>query len=264
MTKPSSASPRARPALQSPNFGARIRSAALELLGSHPHGLRYSELVRHVSKLNPTFNSKTISNAVWSLDTALPELVYKPSKGVYRLIQFRDALEESVSEGPSAARPKGAREEDFYPLFALWLKNEVEDVTLAIPLGGNAFRDKWGTPDVLGKDVSRASDLIKAQTAIVSVEMKLDRAGLIAGFGQAAVYRLFSHRVWLVIPRDTPTEDLARVDSLCRMYGIGLVTFNARSLASPDFRLAIRPRHHDPDLYYTNRYLKRVERELFS
>jgi hypothetical protein len=135
---------------------------------------------------------------------------------------------------------------------------------MGVRKGVKYARDKWGTPDVLGKDVSRASDLIKSQTAIVSAEIKLDKAGLIAGFGQAVVYRLFSHRVWLVIPRDTPSEDIARVDALCRMDGIGLVTFNSRSLASPDFRLAIRPRHHDPDLYYTNRYLKRVERELFS
>lgn len=250
--------------MQIPNFGSRIRAAALELLASHPQGLRYSQLVRHVSKLNPAFNSKTVSNVVWSLDTVLPQHVYKPSKGVYRLVQLREAPDEPTPDTRVSATNKGVREEEFYSLFAQWLKNDVEDVTFAIPLGGNAFRDKWGTPDVLGKDVSRASDLIKAQTAIVSVEIKADTAGLMAGFGQAAVYRLFSHRVWLVIPRHTPTEDMARVDSLCRMYGIGLVTFNARSLVTPDFQLAIRPRHHDPDLYYTNRYLKRVERELFS
>jgi hypothetical protein len=247
-----------------PNFGSQIRSAALELLAGHPQGLRYSQLVRHVSKLNPAFNNKTVSNVVWSLDTVLPEHVYKPSKGVYRLVQFREAAEQPTRAMQALATQKDVREEEFYPLFAQWLKNDVEDVTLAIPLGGNAFRDKWGTPDVVGKDVSRASDLIKAQTAIVSAEIKTDTSGLIAGLGQTAMYRLFSHRVWLVIPRHTPTEDLARVDALCRMYGIGLVTFNSRSLTTPDFQLAIRPRHHDPDLYYTNRYLKRVERELFS
>jgi hypothetical protein len=99
----------------------------------------------------------------------------------------------------------------------------------------------------------------------VSAEIKADTAGLMAGFGQAAVYQLFlSHRSWLVIPRHTAAEEMARVDSLCRMHGIGLVTFNSRSLSAPEFQLAIRPRHHEPDLCYTNRYLKRVERELFS
>jgi hypothetical protein len=139
--KPSSTSPGARAASQSPNFGARIRSAALELLASQPNGLRYSDLVRHVSKLNPAFNNKTVSNVVWSLDTALPERVYKPSKGVYRLVEFREATDDSASEVPVLAKHKGGREEEFYPLFARWLKNEVEDVTFAIPLGGNAFRD---------------------------------------------------------------------------------------------------------------------------
>jgi hypothetical protein len=264
VSKPSSNSRSSDSAIQSQNVGSRIRAVSLELLGGHPQGLRYSQMVRHVLKLNPAFNNKTVSNVVWSLDAVLPERVYKPSKGVYRLLQFRDVSDEPAPALQASSATKGVREEEFYPLFAQWLKNEVEDVTLAIPLGGNAFRDKWGTPDVLGKDVSRASDLIKAQTAIVSAEIKADTAGLMAGFGQAAVYQLFSHRSWLVIPRHTAAEDMARVDSLCRMHGIGLVTFNPRSLSTPDFQLAIRPRHHEPDLYYTNLYLKRVERELFS
>jgi hypothetical protein len=36
------------------------------------------------------------------------------------------------------------KEEDFYAPFADWLKNEIEDITHAIPMGGNKFKDKWG------------------------------------------------------------------------------------------------------------------------
>ena len=42
--------------------------------------------------------------------------------------------------------------------------------TRAIPLGGNLFRDKWGTPDVIGKRESRISDIVKMPTEIVSAE----------------------------------------------------------------------------------------------
>jgi hypothetical protein len=49
-----------------------------------------------------------------------------------------------VQTPPSAATATAgkAKEEDFYARFADWLKNEIEDVTHAIPLGGNKFRDK--------------------------------------------------------------------------------------------------------------------------
>lgn len=84
------------------------------------------------------------------------------------------------------------------------------------------------------------------------------------GFGQACAYRLFSHKSYLVIPRQTPSEELTRIDALCQMFGLGLVTFNSKSLNLPDFQLVVRPVKHEPDLIYTNRYIKHVERELFS
>ena len=41
------------------------------------------------------------------------------------------------------------------------------------------FRDKWGTPDVIGKREPRRSDIVKASTEIVLVEIKaVTREGL--------------------------------------------------------------------------------------
>lgn len=77
-------------------------------------------------------------------------------------------------------------------------------------------------------------------------------------------YRLFSHKSYLVIPSQTPQDELARVDSLCEMFGLGLVTFNPNSLDAPNFTLVVRPLKQEPDLFYTNRYIKHVEKELFS
>lgn len=39
---------------------------------------------------------------------------------------------------------------------------------------------------------------------------------------------------------------------------------DAGSLAKPAFRLLIRPVKHEPDLHYTNKYIKRVEGKLFT
>lgn len=89
------------------------------------------------------------------------------------------------------------KEEDFYVPFGEWLKNDIEDVTDAIPLGRNKFKDKWGTPDVIGKREPRRSDIIKGATEIVSAEIKTDSAQLVTAFGQACAYKLFSHKpIW--------------------------------------------------------------------
>jgi hypothetical protein len=48
------------------------------------------------------------------------------------------------------------------------------------------------------------------------------------------------------------------------LVGIGLVTFNAKSSILPEFRLIVRATKHEPDLFYTNRYVAHVEKELFS
>lgn len=44
-------------------------------------------------------------------------------------------------------------------------------------------KDKWGTPDVIGKRESRRSDIVKAPTEIISAEIKLDTRDLITAFG---------------------------------------------------------------------------------
>ena len=122
-----------------------------------------------------------------------------------------------------------AKEEDFYRPFADWLKNEIEDVTEAIELGRNVFKDKWGTPDVIGKREPRRSDIIKGATEIVCAEIKIDTVQLVTAFGQACAYKIFSHKAYLVIPRQSQNEEISRLDSLCQIFGIGLVTFDADS-----------------------------------
>lgn len=249
-----------------PNQRARIRLAAAELLQLHPGGLTYTELVQAMRQLHPDRNLKSLSNDVVNLDRHFPSKVYKPIKGVYRHVQFRDPPDAHPGEDKSRSVARAARipEEKFYPLFAAWLTNDIEEVTVAIPLGGNAFRDRWGTPDVLGKNESRRSDVIKGPTSIVSAEIKVDTASLLIGFGQACAHMLFSHKSYLVVPADASAEELDRLIALCQMFGLGLVIFDACSLARPAFRLLVRPVKHEPDLHYTNKYIKRVEAKLFT
>lgn len=250
--------------MKRPGIKERIRDRAVELIREHPEGLRYSELHRKLQESTPSFNAGTINSSIWNLDVVMPHAVWKPSKGLYRHAAFKDqdsSNDAAARIGPAAVR---VREELFYGPFADWLKNEAEEVTHAIPLGGNVFRDKWGTPDVIGKRESRRSDVIKGPTEIVSAEIKTDSQQLVTAYGQACAYRLFSHRSYLVVPRQSNEDEIARLDALCEISGIGLVTFDIEDPAAPKFRVVVRPKQHQPDLFYTNRYLALIERELFS
>ena len=66
------------------------------------------------------------------------------------------------------------------------------------------------------------------------------------------------------MPLKYPGVELFRIVSVCQMHGIGLVIFDNTNIAKPAFRLLVRPVAHQPDLYYTNRYIRRVESKLFT
>jgi hypothetical protein len=245
----------------------KIVEKALELLDSNPDGLRYSVLVKEISKNMPEVPVNTIHGTVWDLDVQQSSKIYKPSRGLYKLTRFKTddsgllPLEPVV---PKSKQAMAVKEEDFYGPFADWLVNELEDCTKAIALGGNRFKDKWGTPDVVGKNESKRTDIIKGLIEIVSAEIKTDANQLITAFGQTCSYRLFSHKVYLVIPRNSPQDDIARLDSLCMVFGIGLILFNPENSENPEFDIRVRAINHDPDMYYVNKNMKLIEKELFQ
>lgn len=246
----------------------QIQKIAIEILESRPDGIRYSELGRAIRTANPSFNPNTINGATWDLDVTYPKEIYKPDRGVFRLIKFREELLTQPDQTAIAKKPKTAtatiNEEDFYKPFADWLVNELEECTSAIALGGNIFKDKWGTPDVIGKRESKRSDIIPFTTEIVSAEIKTDSNGLITAFGQSCAYRIFSHKSYIVIPKESQVEDITRLDTLCRQFGIGLILFDHTNKDTPDFEIRVRATRHDPDMFFVNKNLKLIEDKLFK
>jgi len=238
----------------------KIVEKAFELLENHPDGLRYSELVRRISTVMPDVPVNTIHGTVWDIDVQQSSKIYKPSRGLFRLARFKP---DDSPPLPMPPKTIAIKEEDFYVPFADWLVNELEDCTKAISLGGNKFKDKWGTPDVVGKNESKRSDIIQAPIEIVSAEIKTDVNQLITAFGQTCSYRLFSHKAYLVIPRNSPQDDIDRLDSLCMVFGIGLILFNPGVVENPAFDIRVRAIKHEPDMYYVNKYMKLIEKELF-
>lgn len=230
-----------------------INDKAVEILAGEVAGLRYSELIRRVSGDLPSENFNTIRGAIWDLDVRRPTDIFKPARGVFQHVSFRSAIAAATTV---ATLPSSIKEEDFYAPFAHWIKDELEECTKAISLGGSAFGGKWGTPDVIGVRESHRTDIIKAPTEVVSAEIKIDTRGIIEAFGQACSYKLFSHRVYIVIPNQTSDADKSRIDSLCTILGIGLILFDATNPSDPKFQIQVRAIKHDPDMFYVNENMK--------
>ena len=247
----------------------QIRKIALEILENTPEGVRYSELGRKILEQNSSFNPNTISGATWDLDVTFQDKVYKPDRGVFRLLKFKENIttqpdQQPIQESQSQIKKKTIKEEDFYKPFADWLVNELEECTSAIELGGNIFRDKWGTPDVIGVRESKRSDIIQFPTEIISGEIKIDTNGLITAFGQACAYKIFSHKSYIVVPNDSQIEDITRLDTLCRQFGIGLILFDNKTPNDPKFEIRVRAIKHEPDMFFVNKNLKLIEDKLFK
>jgi hypothetical protein len=124
-------------------------------------------------------------------------------------------------------------------------------------LVGKVFEDKWGTPDVFG--IYRFPDYEPIRLPvpeIVSAEIKLDPNQLVVAFGQACAYKLFSHKVYLVVPKGS--EEIGRLESLCLSFGLGLILFE---IGEKEVKFYIRTRavKSEPDYMSLNEYLNKLK-----
>ncbi len=75
--------------MQASKVTHRISAKALELLEQHPEGLQWSELARKIREAEPSFHPKTVNGIIWKLIAKYPDQVYKPSKGLFRLLKYK-------------------------------------------------------------------------------------------------------------------------------------------------------------------------------
>lgn len=242
----------------------QIKAKAVEIIKETPSGIRYSQLVSALKKNFPETPTNTINGSIWNLDVTRDKEIYKPDRGLFRHTSFRS--NEIIQNVQTQTNAKSICEEDFYQPFADFLKGELGECNKAITLGGSKFKDKWGTPDVVGRNKSNDSDIIKHETEIISAEIKIDDLGntLITAFGQACAYKSFSHKVYIVVPKTASDEDISRLESLCLIFGIGLILFDSKNKENPNFQIKTRPIKHEPDSFYVNKYIKLIENELFT
>lgn len=67
----------------------RVNAKALELLDTHPDGLRWTDLLREIKESDASLHPKTVNGCVWKLVEKFPDKVYKPSKGLFRLVKYK-------------------------------------------------------------------------------------------------------------------------------------------------------------------------------
>ena len=233
----------------------RVAEAALALIKANPNGIRWADLRRGVIAALPSENTNTIGGSLHHFRNHLPAGITRPDRGVYAMGDGNTSQELT----PVLSKH---RETDFYQPFADWLVGDREEATRAEPIGGNGAGGKWGTPDVIGLYEARPSDPIKFTTEVVAAEIKIDTQSLIVAFGQACAYKLFAHRVYIVVPRNSNPNDLKRLDALAGVVGIGLVRFNPDDPENPEFQVMVRAAKHEPDYFYTNDVLSNFKREF--
>ncbi|MGC8561379.1 MAG: hypothetical protein ACP5O1_11955 [Phycisphaerae bacterium] len=234
----------------------QIRKLALQIIAERPGGVRYAELVREIVRRNAETPQNTVHGSVWDLATRYSDKVIKPSRGLFQSVSAEgQPVEPTVVEANHVA---GASEKDFYEPFAEWLKNDLDEVTVAKSLGGAGLKTKWGTPDVIGVYKPTASNLIKFPIEIVSAEIKTDPQESVVAFGQAVAYRLFSAKTYVVMPNSISRDDQSRLESLCMLFGVGLVLFD-NDPKEPDFTISVRAQRYLPDMFYVNEFADRLK-----
>ena len=235
----------------------QIIDVLVDLVSNVPEGIRTAEVLKQIKQRIPGL--QRCHRVILDYAEQKDSLVYKPVRGLFRHVKYRDHAqqEESCAQSPA----EKIVEEKFYKPFAEWLES-MEECTEAICVGGAKFKSKWGTPDVVGVRKPRPGDVIKNSIEVVSAEVKVSTNGLITAFGQTCSYKLFSHKSYIVVPRNADKEDIDRLDSLCLIFGIGLVLFDPAAPENADFQIRVRAARHEPDMDYVNDSIKLIAKEL--
>ena len=67
----------------------RINAKALDLLDKSPEGLGWTDLLTMIQESDPSLHPKTVNGCVWKLTENFPNEVYKPTKGIFRLVKYK-------------------------------------------------------------------------------------------------------------------------------------------------------------------------------
>lgn len=243
---------------------------AAEILKGFPRGLEAKNLKIELQKCLPSVKPNTIEGYVWKLDRISNVQISKSRRGFFVLKDYQSETNETVGLNSKDAEfhedkdlSSHLQEELFYPKFAEYLMDGISECNSAVPFGDSRGGPKWGNPDVIGWfDIGKA--IFNQNPEIVSGELKKDSSWdkIVTGFGQACSYLLFSHKSYLAVPKQIKEEDRSRIESLCIIFGIGLIYFDKNNPEDPKFELRNRALRHEPNILYINERAKEISDAL--
>ncbi len=108
----------------------QIQDLARSIVAKAPGGIRFRVVVNMIYTANPENSKNTIDTTVSSLATRFPAEITKPNRGL-----FVPANAAGSTILPPDVPPPTLAEEAFYVPFADWLKNDLDEATVAIRLG---------------------------------------------------------------------------------------------------------------------------------
>ncbi len=233
----------------------QIEELLLNELQSGP--LERSTLIDKVVIAKPEVNRNTVNGVISTLHQK--DMIIAVERGVWAL-QGNQADIRKLEDDSEISDHKLIGEEHFYDSFAEWLQ-EMDYCSNASALGKNYLKDFWATPDVIGiekvsdRSIYRRSDIV----AFISVEIKTSHVknDIIIGFGQSCAYLQFSHRVYLALPKSVSAKNKNRIESLCKIVGLGLVQFDATNIENPNYQIMTQPLHREPDITALNFVLEK-------
>ena len=262
--------------MKKPTLQERVREEMKQILRGKTEGMRNKDLTTEIHAKMPTELWHSISALLSSIADTYPEGFEKiKAQGEGTRYYLRDVDSDAPVQDNSSGRqpPKSGntpirKEEDFYESFAHYLEygddesdeeNHLSECSKAVPWGGNKSGGVWGTPDVVGIFRPEHNADVKFPDEIVSAEIKIDNSStaLITAFGQACSYLLFSHKVYLVIPK-IKSKDARNIESRCYLLGIGLVHFdpNAEEINPSIYTKVLRARAHSPDMFQVKNFIQ--------
>ena len=234
----------------------QVAGAVDKFLANKPDGERFGVIVQHVVSKKITTESYAYV-AVSELPNKHPDKYFRPKWGYMCLCS-------AVGSSPKkkAAKKIVLDETLFYDSFAGFLQGEIEPDCVAVKYGRGARgegRGTWRTPDVVG--LSKLPPNIRMFSftpEIVSAEIKTatDEVSVISGFGQACAYKVFSHKSYLVVPKQS--DHIDRLVALCDIFGIGLVLFTLNE-DKPDFDIRARAVSHRPNAFYVVKFFEGMD-----
>ncbi len=76
--------------MKSLTISQRVYNKTFEILEKHTEGIQWSDLISQILKSDPTLHPKTVNGYIWKLVEKFPDKVYKPKKGLFVLLKFKE------------------------------------------------------------------------------------------------------------------------------------------------------------------------------